>query len=475
LKTIKIVFILSLLVLLGSAEPARAQQAGTALTLYGGKTVFNNPDFDSVSLVEFPFTVNRDEFSFFRPDSVDTNYYARIFAQVNLINTEGIVIDSNKTYFSAMVPRLELAAAEGFKLFNKLSLPARPGIYSARLTVIDAVSKKEGSFFYDRVVVEPPVRDRLSIGGASLAYDITYVGDEPTANTRMVINGFKVLNCPLSVFSIDDSAAFVYAELYNLQYDPESPGRYRLSYKILEDSNRVFIDYGFKERDKPGASVVITERFDIKGWPAGIYIIQLTATDPATAQADTVQLPFRIFAPVTSSERAVYYSNETNPYDSLSLETKVNLVNYLLTPPQKQTLVNLSDEGKENFLDQYWKEHDENVSTRAIENQLEMIERYRFSNRYFSINEGIDDGWKTDRGRIYMTYGPWDEIEDINSPVTGNPYVIWRYFAVKEGKVFVFEDREGYGDYRLVHSNVYGEIYSDDWKRRLESGTLELY
>jgi GWxTD domain-containing protein len=475
LKIPGISILCGLALLLTSGEPARAQYNSSDLTLYGGEIVFNNPAFDSLSLLEFPFTVNRDQFSFYRPDSTDTNYYARIFAQVNLLNTEGKVIDSAKTYFSAMVPRPEMAAVKGYRLFNKLSLPVKPGIYSARLTVIDAVSKREGSVFYDRIVVEPPVKDHLSIGGVTLAYNITYVGDEPTANAHMVRNGFRVLTNPLSVFGTEDSAVYLYAELYNLNYDPEDPGPYRLAYKILEDSNRVFIDYGFKEREKPGNSVVITEQFDIKGWAPGIYTIQLTALDPATGQADTALVPFRIFAPMSAPGLSVAYSDTVDPYDSLSLEDRVNLVTYLLSPTQKQTLDILNDTGKENFLDQYWKEHDENKATSIIENRLEMIRRYRFSNRYFTVNEGQDDGWKTDRGRIYMTYGPYDEIEDINSPVTGNPYIIWNYYAVKEGKVFVFEDREGYGDYRLVHSNVDGEVHSDDWEQRLKGGSTELY
>jgi hypothetical protein len=30
--------------------------------------------------------------------------------------------------------------------------------------------------------------------------------------------------------------------------------------------------------------------------------------------------------------------------------------------------------------------------------------------------------------------------------------------------VFVFEDWTGSNDYRLVHSNVFGEIYSKEWE-----------
>ena len=132
-----------------------AQEEKAPLTVYSGAVKYNNPAFDSVVLVEFPFVLNRHEFEFFQPDTTDPNYYARIFAQVILLNVEGQAIDSATTYFSVKVPTLEEARKEGLKLFNKLSLIIKPGIYSSRLTVIDAVSKKEGEFFNGRLIVEP--------------------------------------------------------------------------------------------------------------------------------------------------------------------------------------------------------------------------------------------------------------------------------------------------------------------------------
>ena len=426
-------------------------------------------------LVEFPFTLNRHEFKFYQPDSVHSEYFARIFAQLNLINTEGYVIDSAKTYFSVAVPNLEEAAVKGIKLFNKLSMFVKPGVYSARLTIIDAVSKKENELFYDRVIVEPAVRDKLSLGGLCLAYDIKNVDEKATDNQQMVINGFKVLNSPLSVFSTEDTLIYLYGELYNLDYNPEDTSAYRLAYSIIDDSGRVFLHLGYRERSKPGISVVITEFFDVKGLIPNLYNILIIATDLSSGQVDSAQVPFRIFEPMTFAEQSSSEYNIPDPYDNLTLDEKLHLVTYLLTPDQKTVMQRLSVEGKENYLTQYWREHDSNISTKIIENRLEMIERYRYVNRFFSIANTMTDGWQTDRGRIYMTYGPSERIEDIPAPISGNPFIIWEYYSIKEGQVFVFEDREGFGDYRLVHSNVEGEIYDGDWDQRLKQGTTELY
>jgi len=51
-------------------------------------------------------------------------------------------------------------------------------------------------------------------------------------------------------------------------------------------------------------------------------------------------------------------------------------------------------------------------------------------------------------------------------------YEIWWYFGYKEGKVFIFEDWNGF--MRLVHSNVDGEVYDDSWNDVIKSGMIDI-
>ena len=84
------------------------------------------------------------------------------------------------------------------------------------------------------------------------------------------------------------------------------------------------------------------------------------------------------------------------------------------------------------------------------------------------------DGWSTDRGRIYMTYGPWDERDDNEAPRVGNSYEVWYYRSIKQGLMFIFEDYSGNDDYRLVHSNVFGEVYNQEWQDRVDQGYIDI-
>ncbi|MFQ5453174.1 MAG: GWxTD domain-containing protein [Candidatus Zixiibacteriota bacterium] len=445
------------------------------LAVYAGVVIYNNPVYDSVILVEFPFSVNRDEFEFFNPDSTDTNLYSRIYAQVDLLNRDGYLIDSAKTYFSVRVATLEEAMIKNNRIFNKMVLVVKPGNYSARLTVIDVVSKAKGEYFLDNIVIDSVEKERISIGGSCLAYDIKYIGeDSKNNNTRLYKNGFSVLVNPVSIFADTDTILYLYSEIYNLKYSPSVSSEYKISLAVFDSDDSVFKNYGSRVKRKPGATSVVTESIGINAWQKGTYKLQLIATDFETKKADTINLPFQIIS-TENLIKAASRMKPTDPYDSFTLKDKINLAKHFLTPQQKRILSSLNDSGKVNFLEQYWKEHDEIPGTNIIEKRIEITNRYLYSNKFFSTNEKRNNGWSTDRGRIFITYGKWDERDDFQAPRIGNPYVVWYYRSIKEGKLFIFEDWTGNEDYRLVHSTVYGEIYSKEWQDKINLGIIEIF
>ncbi len=449
-------------------------QLGDELAVYAGVVVSNNPAFDSVAMVEFPFSINRHEYSFFVPDSVDGGLFARVFAQVDILNAAGYAVDSVATYFSLKVSSPEEAALPDYRVFNKLSLTIEPGIYAARVTVIDVVSKKKGEFFLERVEVEPNVIDRIAIGGARIAYDVRYVGEDDTRyNPRLRKNGFHVVPNPVSVFTPTDTILYVYGEIYNLKYSPGNVTEYQLAVATLDEKDSLYEVYGSRVTDKPGESAVITESIDIGEFALGSYKVRFIATDLELGQADTVLIPFYIVSPQAVLSAAARQQAVEYDYGDLAVEDHVRMVKHLLVPEQLKILNALGDVGKMNYLDQYWKEHDVDPTTPEVENRYDMIDRFKYANEFFSADFAGTDGWSTDRGRIFLTYGAWDERDQNTAPRQGNAYEVWYYRSISEGKLFVFEDWTGNDDYRLVHSTVYGEVYSREWQERIDQGFVD--
>src|ERR1017187_8369653 len=88
-------------------------------------------------------------------------------------------------------------------------------------------------------------------------------------------------------------------------------------------------------------------------------------------------------------------------------------VAYIITDEERSAFMRLqTDEERETFIENFWLRRDPSPDTVEIEFKEEHYRRIAYTNEHYA--SGIP-GWKTDRGRIYITYGPPDEIEDHSS------------------------------------------------------------
>jgi GWxTD domain-containing protein len=113
-------------------------------------------------------------------------------------------------------------------------------------------------------------------------------------------------------------------------------------------------------------------------------------------------------------------------------------VAYIITDEERKAFKRLStDDERENFIEAFWLRRDPTPDTEENEYKEEHYRRIAYANDHFA--SGIP-GWKTDRGRIYIVYGPPDEIDDHSSGGTYDrpieegggttstfPFVDWTY------------------------------------------------
>src|SRR4030081_3347238 len=84
-------------------------------------------------------------------------------------------------------------------------------------------------------------------------------------------------------------------------------------------------------------------------------------------------------------------------------------VGYIITDEERTAFRRLqTDDEREQFIEQFWLRRDPTPDTVENEFKEEHYRRIQYANDRFA--SGIP-GWKTDRGRIYIIWGPADEIE----------------------------------------------------------------
>src|SRR2546422_562429 len=84
----------------------------------------------------------------------------------------------------------------------------------------------------------------------------------------------------------------------------------------------------------------------------------------------------------------------------------------------------------------------------------------------------IGRGWRTDRGRILIRYGPPDET--LRRPQASNtaPYEVWKYTRTRARK-FVFYDVTRFGNYALIWTDERREPSRPNWRELLGPEAVE--
>jgi GWxTD domain-containing protein len=139
-------------------------------------------------------------------------------------------------------------------------------------------------------------------------------------------------------------------------------------------------------------------------------------------------------------------------------------VRWIITDEEQKAFKLLSnDEERDQFIEAFWQRRDPTPDTIENEFKEEHYRRMAYANEHFAA--GIP-GWKTDRGRIYVMYGPADEIESHPSGGTYDrpmdegggttstfPFEDWRYRyleGIGQEVIIEFVDTCMCGDYHMT-------------------------
>ena len=142
------------------------------------------------------------------------------------------------------------------------------------------------------------------------------------------------------------------------------------------------------------------------------------------------------------------------------------MINYIATKRERDAYKDLSLEGKARFLEDFWRIRDPDPGTSENEFQKEHLRRWNYALQQFSRFK-LDDGWKTDQGRVYILYGPPDDIERFPSDISTLAWERWHYYSLEGGVGFIFGDLGGFDNFILIHSTARGECRDPHWPERL--------
>ncbi|MGC1170546.1 MAG: GWxTD domain-containing protein [Candidatus Acidiferrales bacterium] len=210
-------------------------------------------------------------------------------------------------------------------------------------------------------------------------------------------------------------------------------------------------------------------RFGVKVFLFAALACGLVCVPGAFAQGESQQNPQpdqndKKTAKQAAKQRSKRDKDLFNELDSQYKKWLNEDVVYIISPEERSAFLHLqTNEEREQFIEAFWQRRNPDPDSAENTFKEEHYRRIAYTNEHFS--SGIP-GWKTDRGRIYIMWGPPDEIqshpsggsydrpaEEGGGETSTYPFEDWRYRyleGIGENVELEFVDPTMSGEYHLT-------------------------
>jgi len=446
----------------GSVEPASAHDAVGDLRMWSDCAAYRMTPGLPNGYVEFYFELKRSDLEF---RFVEDVIRADVFTWVHVVDSLGAPIDSVGSGFVSVVADSAELLDTNFTHFFACWLELPPGSYRTRAVVVDLTDKSSSEAVYDFRVRDFSANS-LMLSDVEFGYDIVRMPPDTVTRAQDVLvkNQYKVYPDCRGIIAPSRPRLCFYLEAYNLATATAGDTGYSVAFSIVPTDGTPARELPAQTLTRPGSSAVLASAINVRDLSTGVYRFRAEVTDPILAQTVAIEKPFYVVSRVTDT-----LTDEEN-------EQLRTIMAYIARPGEMQTFDNLNTTGKANFMAQFWKDRDPSPETPVNEFRDEHLRRLNFANDKFSVGfRDRTDGWRSDQGRVYIVYGPPDQIDRFPFTSGSEAAEKWSYESLpNQGSAyFLFVDENGYGDFRLVTSSARGEKRDPTWDQRVQSGEFE--
>ena len=289
-----------------------------------------------------------------------------------------------------------------------------PGKYFIRTSIEDKDSRKE--FVSSNMFT---IRDLSTFPNLS---DLMFI-----AKQTMVSGSNKILPNVTREISVQKDGIPLFFELYS-----NLPAKIILEFYVSDkDKKLLFTDTLARNIDS--GKTQIFHNVKVNGLGLGTYLIGVSLKDSNNViLASTIK---------SFQSRWIGVPSVINDLDKAIAQlvyiASTSEKNYIGDAPTKEEKI-------KRYLE-FWKKKNPNPAEEDNRVFDEYYRRINYANENFSH---YNEGWRTDRGMVYITLGPPNNIDRHPFDYDSKPYEVWEYYEMNQQ--FVFMDENGFGDYRLI-------------------------
>ena len=373
--------------------------------------------------------------------------------------------------------------APNFLDLQRFTLPV--GFYELKITMFDVNRHPQRVIMNSRSLMVDIDPDSVGLSHLEMLESYT------KSKTQNVLtkSGYDLVPYVASFYPGNMANLSFYGEIYNTAKVLKDEKFLVLYYIESAETHAKMSDYNSFQKMTTAPVNSILYSFDISKLPSGNYNLVVEVRNASNRLLSMRSSMFERFNPGIEIKLSDIASIDiTNTFASriTSLDTLTDYIRSLgpiSTQNEKEFAESRIKEGDIKLMQQYF--YNFWATRNELNPELAWI-KYNIEVQKVNANYGtqIMKGYQTDRGRVYLQYGPPDQIELMYNEPSAYPYEVWQYYTIRgsatnvdinkpdnttqSNKKFVFANFDLVtNNFVLIHSDARGEVRDDRWKVRL--------
>lgn len=394
----------------------------------------------------------------------DEGKYQASLLVTYVIKQKNNILSTNSYYLES--PGLNDTLNLDFALLDLKRISFRQGVYNLEIKVADVNDTLSRTSFELLLNNRFPLSS-LYFSDVELA-DTIYPALTQGVFTR---NNFNIHPTVFNSYSIGTENLYFYFELYNsLDYFKDQ--NFFIQYSVAVDSVKI-ADHESLIKVTPGMIIPVNGSLNIRKLDAGDYNLIIEVINAKNKLILKKVTGFSIqkkeemlLANLGLDSKSLFISlvkSYSDPQLKLCMDYIYNLSDKDETAEGQKIEADSNSEKTKVWVIKIWlKKYPENPAQEWVK----YLTRIEQCNKMFSTL--LRKGYLTDRGRVYLEYGPPNNIIESPEPGISYPYQIWHYYTLTNSqfnKKFIFFNSTGaLNEYTLLHSDARGETQNENWQ-----------
>ena len=414
---------------------------------------------------------------------------ANVKVNITFTNDAGIIKEDH--YILQTTPRNSVDELAKNNIIDLRKYIITQGLVRMRFELTDVADIKNHFTFTDSFMVSQPENAAFYSGLELL--DTVF---ESTAESFFKKNNKQQIPACTNFFDDSRNTLHYYAELYGSDNIPATS--YPLVQKIFISKKEDVDEYNnflHKDTVKAQKLSLVSGSFNIGSLTSGNYYLRVTLENNVHKVVAAEVLFFQRLNnhPVIekdTSRKANQVSDTGMEHVTLIDLNKTFVAKYTLPEVRAilKMLLPVSDATGIQNINNFLKKPEELYMRYFIYNYFLAINKddpkrawKAYSDKVLEVKKLYSahgtPGYETDRGFMYLRYGPPTDIITVENEPGTLPYEIWQYNVLTQtnhkdvaNALFLFYRPQGTFDFRLLHSTVDGEVQNGSWRTYLYQG-----